>query len=109
MVNRCIFLIFVTQFVLCVVSSVLFGVWSEAPEAPFRWYLGTIARVSLSPCCTDQFLMGSFFWIDFNWPERVDIGHHRVVFHLPHPVQQSGPHFPLRLAGHDQSHPSKDD
>lgn len=56
MVNRCIFLIFITQFVLCMSSSIAFGVWSKAREGAGYWFLGNVLQeVSVSEIVTSFF------------------------------------------------------
>jgi hypothetical protein len=45
MVNRCIVLIFVTQFVLCVISTALYGSWSIKWEGGKMWFLGDVLKV----------------------------------------------------------------
>ena len=48
MVNRCIVLIFLTQFILCIISTALFGSWSKSSEGTRLWYLGEILLVRCS-------------------------------------------------------------
>lgn len=45
MVNKCILLIFLTEFILVLVSTISFGLWTgehSGPNAP--WYLGTLLQ-----------------------------------------------------------------
>lgn len=43
MVNRCIILIFMTQFVLCLISTISFGLWSAEHEGEgVLWYMGSL-------------------------------------------------------------------
>jgi hypothetical protein len=73
MVNRCIFLIFLTQFILCVISTALFGAWSRNNEGSGMWYLQDVllvcavlhcsilpcfvlAALVTTPCCTSWWL-----------------------------------------------------